>query len=578
MGSRSTLALALTALLASACATAPAPRKGEAARCTLNSECAAPLVCRLAACRNECNSARDCAPGLACVRDGDLLGVCQLREEKHCTADSACPAPLVCRAMECVNVCTTDRDCAAGAHCLDVTGGRGCIDPGTGTACVRDSECIGVDGGGQHLVCASDGRCRAECVTDRDCRYDTVCDPTSHACVGRAPIADAGTTDGGGGRTDGGGPTCPAPTDPCPPMPAQVVKLSLGFDFSCALLLGGRVACWGNDNMGQLGTVCAAAAGSSPRPLLVDGITTAIDVVASSDHACARLADGTLECWGRNDGREVDPSSSMAVIRTPVTVALPGMATRVAAGPLATYAIVGDTDLYAWGDPTSGALGDGTLVGPPPTTPVHIGTYASALGVAAWTGGGCVLAGGNVSCWGANQDGQAGLGDVAVVHATPMMVPGLSGVVTVLASNNDACAIDPTATHCWGANVDGELGLGTTTPNEASPQPMALTDMLQLGVGTFAMCAVRTGGLVTCWGMGDAGELGDGTMTTRSSPTMNVVGLPASSPPVAVAVGGHHACAIVAGGAYCWGDGSSGQLGDATVTASNVAIPVRCLP
>jgi hypothetical protein len=48
----------------------------------------------------------------------------------------------------------------------------------------------------------------------------------------------------------------------------------------------------------------------------------------------------------------------------------------------------------------------------------------------------------------------------------------------------------------------------------------------------------------------------------------------ASSFATAVSVGQTHACAIVGGKAYCWGDNSSGQLGTGNQTSSTTAVPV----
>lgn len=146
--------------------------------CELNSECDAPLVCRIGYCRNECSTSRDCGAGLDCLQDNMGLGACQLPIETMCTNDSNCPEPLVCTMGECTNACGSCtapgpcRDCPAGADCaLDTDGELGCFDPSTRT-CIYSSEC-GTSGG--EFVCATDGRCRLECVSDCDCRNGEAC-------------------------------------------------------------------------------------------------------------------------------------------------------------------------------------------------------------------------------------------------------------------------------------------------------------------------------------------------------------------------------------------------------------------
>jgi alpha-tubulin suppressor-like RCC1 family protein len=50
-----------------------------------------------------------------------------------------------------------------------------------------------------------------------------------------------------------------------------------------------------------------------------------------------------------------------------------------------------------------------------------------------------------------------------------------------------------------------------------------------------------------------------------------------SGPAEAVSVGNGHACALVAGEAYCWGRNANGQLGDGGTTQANLPVKVRGL-
>lgn len=155
------------ALLASC---APPRRAALGTACARNSDCDAPLVCRLGFCRNECATSADCGAGLSCVLDPSGLGACQLAPEAVCTLASECPEGLVCRFMQCTNACQTDRDCPGGARCEREADGLACVDPSE-RPCVLDEEC---DPRGTGQRCLS-GRCRQECFTDRDCRNDFRC-------------------------------------------------------------------------------------------------------------------------------------------------------------------------------------------------------------------------------------------------------------------------------------------------------------------------------------------------------------------------------------------------------------------
>lgn len=173
-------------------------------QCELNSECDAPLVCRLDFCRVECATSRDCGAGLSCVLDAEGLGACQLPEERRCSLASDCPAPLVCVDRQCVNECAevgSSRDCPLGAVCEEVDGGLGCIEQGM-VHCAYDGDCP-TDPVRMRCI---EGLCREECRYDRDCRRGYGCAVATggqHMCV---LLDDGGILDGGvtDGAPDGG--------------------------------------------------------------------------------------------------------------------------------------------------------------------------------------------------------------------------------------------------------------------------------------------------------------------------------------------------------------------------------------
>src|SRR5690606_31926825 len=77
-------------------------------------------------------------------------------------------------------------------------------------------------------------------------------------------------------------------------------------------------------------------------------------------------------------------------------------------------------------------------------------------------------------------------------------------------------------------------------------------------VGDAMSCGVDTDGQMWCWGQDTSGKLGNGAAGNSDAPAA-VLGLP--GPVSHACAGAQHACAVVAGEAYCWGDNSQDQLG-----------------
>lgn len=81
----------------------------------------------------------------------------------------------------------------------------------------------------------------------------------------------------------------------------SAIHISSGMYHHCAVLDGGDVRCWGDNQIGQLGYGNTNAIGddelpSTVSPVNLDGL--AFEVQAGNLHTCALLTGGTLRCWG----------------------------------------------------------------------------------------------------------------------------------------------------------------------------------------------------------------------------------------------------------------------------------------
>lgn len=181
----------------------------------------------------------------------------------------------------------------------------------------------------------------------------------------------------------------------------------------------------------------------------------------------------------------------------------------------------------------------------------------------------CALtAAGGVICWGNNNDLQLGP-PTGGTSDTPVAVQGLSsGIAAVGVGYQHSCAItDSGALKCWGDNDHGELGIGHTSSHSSGPVNVTgfMSGVTAVDGGYQYTCAVVAGG-ARCWGNNGAGQLGDGSNVQKVVP-VPVSGLGAGVTDIDVGEG--LTCAVANGGAKCWGSNNVGQLGIPTSTASS---------
>lgn len=125
--------------------------------------------------------------------------------------------------------------------------------------------------------------------------------------------------------------------------------------------------------------------------------------------------------------------------------------------------------------------------------------------------------------------------------------------------------------YCWGSDDGGRLGNGGTTGNSQSPFPVDISPItgekvfVHLTAGDAHFCGLTSQGAAYCWGYDSHGQLGDGGGSSDAfSPVrVDTSGITGPKAFAKLAGGGNHTCGLTGdGAAYCWGDDSSGQLGD----------------
>ncbi len=318
----------------------------------------------------------------------------------------------------------------------------------------------------------------------------------------------------------------------------DATEVTAGTFHSCALRAGGHLTCWGNGLKGQFGDG-ADHASLTPVPAAT-GISDAVQVDAGNQLTCAVRASGQVACFGQNnDGQLGNGTTTDSNRPVPVTALTDG--TQVAAGGTHACAVRATGQVACWGANTFGQLGNGATAAFS-SVPVAVVGINDANGVATAGGSSCaVRAGGGVACWGDDIGGYLGDG-TTTASGVPVAVSGLTDATQISGGNDHTCALRRGGqVVCWGENESGGLGNGTTNPSTGPSTPVpvtGITDAVQVAAANLYSCALHRTGRVSCWGDNSTLQLGDGT-TVNSSTPVTVAGLtdggkPAfSGPPVA---------------------------------------------
>ena len=355
------------------------------------------------------------------------------------------------------------------------------------------------------------------------------------------------------------------------------LSVHVGEYLGCAIFEGGVAKCVGDrDSMGADFSIYGGSLGDTEDELgdnlfVLDlGMNFPVkELGVGSDHACALSDAGEVKCWGTNNQGVLGSDSGIKI-----------------------------------GDNHGAEMGDAL-------EEVKLGTdeFVEQLSVGYLHN--CVLLrGGNVKCWGRNNNGQLGYGDevnrgngkdennVDLADGETEMGDKLDYIdlgtgrtaKAIYAGYANTCAIlDNNDLKCWGDNNYGQLGQGSDLDigDEESEMGNNLP-AIQLGTDLYAtdiaisyyhICAKLNDNSVKCWGDGELipdgrnsdYTLGDGKdendedlaiPLSEMGDNLARIDLGAVSTVSDITGMGYQTCAVLTNGTVkCWGYNEYGEMG-----------------
>jgi alpha-tubulin suppressor-like RCC1 family protein len=355
-------------------------------------------------------------------------------------------------------------------------------------------------------------------------------------------------------------------------VPEKVTSIAAGASHTCAVLEGGSLRCWGdNDNgYGKLGYPEFKSVGGHKFPddlwgeiyrdlyvepdpdtfedpviapedrvsVLDAGDVNINEVVlavsAAAQHTCVLLQSGNVRCWGVGTaGRLGNGGTGTVQAVNSQDILLGEQALSISVGNANSCALLESKKVRCWGAGFFGALGHGNTSNIGDTTvndivnagDINIGGDVKQIAVGVLST--CaLLESGNVRCWGQGTFGKLGYGSTAnigasdpedIVNAGDVNIGG--AVKQIAAGGNYNCALlESGNVRCWGNGAHGKLGYGSTSNvGDTSPNDIINAGdvnvggpVKQIAAGSDHTCALLETGNVRCWGRGTNGRLGYG--------------------------------------------------------------------
>lgn len=308
------------------------------------------------------------------------------------------------------------------------------------------------------------------------------------------------------------------------PVPVQTTQrffdISTGANHACALAADSTAYCWGRDYTDAIYLSPTQRSTIKFKSINVGGYGVSV---------CGVTAAGAAYCMGQNEYGQAGVGHTAPVLgMSPVQTGAVALRLEAAYhGCLLTSA--GAVQCWGYNGQGSLGLADTALTCDPVPScafPLPATVPTGALSFVKLSVGGattCALTGtGAAWCWGSNYDGEVGAppADTCIpiipCNPRPIAVSGGLSFREISTRWGHTCAISMSGQgYCWGENEEGPLGTGDLVDRAAPTAILGGLEFQQIESGTRHTCGLTTAGAAYCWGNNIAGSLGIGTFEVR---------------------------------------------------------------
>lgn len=276
----------------------------------------------------------------------------------------------------------------------------------------------------------------------------------------------------------------------------DVAQIAAGARHTCARTRTGEVYCWGEEPPYAFGA--ARTAFATEAPTRVPALAGVVEITAGTDHACARLADGAVRCWGEFGGAWPGSPRVHGAVR-PLAIALDAPAVGLRSAGAYACATLPDRRVRCWGgsrapsEERGDTLPQALIDASPASTATLVPSSTASLD--------CEVTRARVLRCGV-------IPETRFATEAPLATAPFADVTLAASSDAHACVL----------RGDREVRcIVRRTPRNDEPAMPPLADVTLprpvrgLTVGHGFACALLVDGTPWCWGENRDGQLGTAT-------------------------------------------------------------------